>query len=297
MIVRLFFKSLLLALVLTLSACGVNKQEPIKLVANSWIGYSPLFYAKEKGWLDELNIELATVVSLGESLMTYQTGHFVGLTGTQYELKQLNKQQADLIPVIMLDRSNGGDMVMSNRPLAELKNSEQEIDVYMEVESINSVVFKDFTKAHQLDNKSFNYINKDQLKIVTQIKNTTDLKPSIIITYIPYNFELEDHGFNTVASTKDIDDIIVLDALYIDRQTLIKNRETFEQLKNKINHALADLKADPKAYYDLVKPYIENPSFEEFKASLNDIEWLNDKLSDEMINKMNQINFPSRDLI
>lgn len=279
------------------SGCSGDKADKVKLISNSWIGYTPLFYAKEKGWLDELHIELSTVVSLGEAMMTYQTGHFDGMTGTQYELNKLNEKYGDLTPVIMFDRSNGGDMVMSNQSINELKNTAGKIDVLLEMDSINRLVFRDFVKANDLSDKDFHYINKDQLKIVTSIKNEPPTEPTAIVTYVPYNHQLEEHQFKTIASTKDIKDIIVLDALYVNKNSLAKNRQVFIDLKEKIILALKALKQDPKAFYEVVKPYLGNPSYDEFQAGLNDIEWIEAPLKPELINKMETINFPVKDLI
>jgi NitT/TauT family transport system substrate-binding protein len=280
-----------------LTGCSSQPEPPIKLIANSWIGYSPLFYAKEKGWLKPLNIELSTVVSLGESIMTYKTGHFNGLAGTQYEFAKLQKQNANLVPIIMFDRSNGGDMVMSNLSINSLKKTTESVDVYLEINSINSAVFKDFIKAHELENKTFNFINKDPLKTLAQIKQSPITQPLIIVTYSPYNFELSKHGLNIIASTKNIEDILVVDALYVKKSCLTEHKAHFIKLKQLINQAIQDLHTNPRDYYEKVKPYLENSSYEEFSASLNQIEWLNSELSEPLIKKLNHTSFPIRDLL
>jgi NitT/TauT family transport system substrate-binding protein len=51
---------------------------------------------------------------------------------------------------------------MSNKTLESLQKIDEEIDVFLELDSINSIVFEDFIKNHSLKNKTFNYINKDQ---------------------------------------------------------------------------------------------------------------------------------------
>lgn len=290
-------KILLLLSVFLLAGCSGQKEPPVKIVANSWIGYSPLFYAKEKGWLEEINVKLSTVVSLGESMMTFKTGGFEGITGTQYEYKKLLSQKNEVIPIIMFDRSNGGDMVMGNRSIEAFQNSTQPIDVYLEIDSINYLMFKDFVKSKNLEEKKFNFINKDQLKIVTTIKNNKTTNPTLITTYNPYNFELENHNFIVLASTKDITDIMVLDALYVTKNSLEANQNTYLKLKKVINQALTDLEKDPKNYYNLVKSYIENPSYEEFSASLMDIEIITMPIPESIALKMKQMNFPSKDLM
>ncbi|BCN92306.1 hypothetical protein THMIRHAM_00910 [Thiomicrorhabdus immobilis] len=291
------FKSLLLVMILSVMSCSHHNNAPIKILVNSWIGYSPLFYAKEKGWLQELNIEISTVVSLGESMMTFHTGHFDGLVGTQYEYQKLKEKHYKLTPILMFDRSMGGDMVMGNRSIDELKASQQPIDVYLEINSINSLVFQQFIELHDLQNQQFNFINKDQLKIVTELKQSVPSRASIVTTYIPYNFDLTKIGFQTLGSTKEIADLLVLDALYTTKESLHKNQQTYIKLKERINQAVNALNEDPKAYYETVKPYLENTSFEEFNAGLKQIEWLNKSLPKALQQRMQKTNFPIQDLL
>ncbi len=280
-----------------LTSCSTHKEASIKLVTNAWIGYSPLFYAKEKGWLKEVNIEISPLVSLGESVMTFRSGGFDGLTGTQFEYQKLNALNSNLVPVIMFNRSNGGDMVMSNVSIKELQETSEKIDVYLEVNSVNAFVFDDFKKAHQLTQKTFNFINKDQLKIVTHLKQKAMNKPTIVVTYVPYNFELVNAGFKTVDSTRDAMNIVVLDALYVNTNTLNHHQENFKKLKIVINNAIHNLKQNPKEYYEVVKPYLENPSYDEFLQSIHDIDWLNETIPPNLIEKMNEINFQTRNLL
>lgn len=280
-----------------LTSCSTHKEASIKLVTNAWIGYSPLFYAKEKGWLKEVNIEILPLVSLGESMMAFRSGGFDGLTGTQFEYQKLNALNSNLVPVIMFNRSNGGDMVMSNVSIKELQETSENIDVYLEVNSVNALVFDDFKKAHQLSQKTFNFINKDQLKIVTYLKQKTANRPTIVVTYTPYNFELVNTGFQIIDSTRDAMNIIVLDALYVNQSVLTHHREDFNKLKIIINNAIHNLKQNPKEYYKVVKPYLENPSYEEFLQSIQGIVWLNETIPPALIKKMNEINFQTRNLL
>ena len=95
------------------TGCERSREEPLKISVNSWIGYTPFFYAKAKGWLDPLNIKILNVVSLSESVYLYQSGNAHALTGTQYEYELLTNEDDSLIPIMLLDRSNGGDLIMS----------------------------------------------------------------------------------------------------------------------------------------------------------------------------------------
>ncbi|WP_373020898.1 ABC transporter substrate-binding protein [Thiomicrorhabdus sp.] len=283
--------------VIGLSSCSSKEDKPLKIVANSWIGYSPLFYAKASGWLEPLNIELSTVVSLGESLHIYKSSNKDAFTGTQYEFSQAYQKDNTLMPIMMFDRSNGGDMVMGNQSVESLKSATSPINVYLEINSINYVVFKDFIKQNKLEDKTFNFINKDQLKIVSAIAEAPNHEPKIAVTYIPYNYSLEKHGFTTLASTRDGLNLLVLDALYTNKESFSLHQEQFKRLKILIDRAIQDLQNDPKLFYDKVNPYLENSSFEEFQSGLQDIVWINQSLSPQLIERLNQAQFPIRDLL
>ncbi|MGE4500354.1 MAG: hypothetical protein AB7C96_08440 [Hydrogenovibrio sp.] len=288
-------KAVLLSGLIALTGCAEKPDKTLNIIANSWIGYSPLFYAKEKGWLDEHDIHLSSVVSLGESLHIYQSAKLDAFAGTQYEYQIMYRKDPSVIPVMLLDRSNGGDMIMGNRSLSAIQSENGPINVYLEINSVNNPVFQDFIHQHQLENKTFNYINRDQLKL--QSVAASETAPSLVVTYPPYNHELEDQGFQTLASTADGLNLLVLDGLFTTEKTYHHHKGRLLSLKTLVNRAIQALHNDPKEYYNKVKPYLENNSFKDFKASLKTIEWLNDGISPALQKRLDAANFPTRDLL
>ncbi len=289
----MFKKILLLTLLLLFTSCSSDYEKRLKISATTWVGYIPLFYAKEKGWLKPLNIKLLHVSSLAENMYLYEAGNSDAYAGTQYEYSILSKDMKSLKPIMMFDRSNGGDLVMSNISIEDLQNTTSQIDAYLELDSINNTVLKDFISKYKLEDKNINYINRDQ----TQIKQLqTDSKPTLIVTYIPYNFTLEKQGFMELASTKDSLDLLVVDAMFTRTETYNVHEKQFRELKKLVDKSIESLKKDPKEFYTTVKPYILDMSYEEFVDSLGDIVWINRDVSSELKQRMNQANFPTRDL-
>lgn len=156
-------------------------------------------------------------------------------------------------------------------------------------------VFQDFIHQHQLENKTFNYINSDQLKLQSVAASGTT--PTLVVTYSPYNHELEDLGFQTLASTADGLNLLVLDGLFTTEKIYHHHKGQLLSLKTLVNRAIQALHNDPKEYYKKVKPYLENNSFKDFEASLKTIEWLNDGISPALQKRLDAANFPTRDLL
>ena len=88
------------------------------------------------------------------------------------------------MPIMMFDRSNGGDMGMSNVSINELQNTKESIDAYLEMDSINHTILSDFVSKYALQDKTINYINEDQ-KYISTLKVKDMRRPTIIVTYTP----------------------------------------------------------------------------------------------------------------
>lgn len=275
-------------------SCSKDKKDELKIVTSNWIGYTPLFYAKELGYLEALNIKLLSVVSLSESLYTYKSTHADVFLGTQYEYKESLKTNNKVVPIILLNKSDGGDVVMSNRSIDELKTEEGIIDVFLEIDSINYMVFEDFIAKYKLNDKKFNYINKDQSFIAEQ-KDFTN--PTIAITYDPYNIVLERNGLKTLESTKDSDDLLIIDAMFTSNDILIKYYSELKELKNIIDIAVEELHKNPKEYYELIKDYLYDTKYDEFIKSTQNIKWINKNPSKAIIDNLKAHSIPTKDIL
>ena len=285
----------LLFVVLSFSSC-VEDNKKIKITTSTWIGYAPLFYAKEKNWLEPLNIKLLNVVSLSENMYLYKAGNADAFVGTQYEYNFLLQEDKTLIPIIIFDKSNGGDMILSNLTLDELSKINKEIDAYLEIDSVNSILLNDFIRSNNLQDKKINYINEDQSNI-SRLKANEINNPTIIVTYTQYNNILEKNYFRELSSTKKSDDLLIIDGMYVKKDFYYENKETFVKLKKLVDDSIINLQNNPKEFYNTVKPYLTNISYEEFLSSLNDIIWLNKDIPTNILEKLDNSNFKTKDLI
>jgi len=278
---------------LFLTGCSQEKKRTLNISTNSWIGYAPLFYAKEKGYLSKLHINLITNVSLAEAADIYDVGKADMVTTTQHEYYSLKESGHNIVPIILFDRSKGGDMILSNRTIQELKNSKK-IYAYLEIDSINTEVLEDFIKHYHLDKKRFNFINQDQAQMqdLKPLKN----KDIVVVTYVPYNIALEKKGFHEIASTRNMDAIIVIDSLCTNTELIKHDKKRLKALKHIIDKSINAIQKDKKAAYKLVKPYLGNISYKEYLHSLQLIQWIN-KPSQKLLKRIEPMQYNKKDLI
>ncbi len=268
------FVSAIFALLLLIGGCqSKNSAQEIRISTNPWIGFTPFMYAEEKGWLKGSKFKFLWIVSLDENAALYEKGLSDGFTATQYEYFNF-KEQTYLKPYFFIDRSSGADVILSNKSLSELKDSKEKIECYFELISVNKDIFNAFITENGLDKSKFVLKNSDQAKMAQlQAKNT----PMLLISYEPYASNIQKNGFKKISSTKELKSISVIDAIFIDERVMEGNEKEIKHLQEVFNRAVLALKSNPKEYYETIKGYLENQTYEEFINSLNGIEWVDDK--------------------
>lgn len=261
---------LLFVFLLFMLGCeSTSPNRPMSVSTNLWIGYSPLYYAEKKGWLRKNNIKLIRTVSLGESLQTFGNNSSDMCCATQYEIEQIDKANTESGSVILLDRSNGGDYILANRSIDELK-LEKKIDVYLETESVNTILLQYFMIKYSLKPSQINIINSPQI-LNSQLKMKRNA--TLIITYDPFNIKLQKKGYREIASTKDRD-LLVIDAIYTSHKTEKIFHKEIDRLNVLIYNSLKALQENPLEYFETINSYFAYSDYVEFQNALASIEWI-----------------------
>ncbi|MFK5881215.1 MAG: ABC transporter substrate-binding protein [Sulfurospirillum sp.] len=285
---------LIISVVLLFGGCFDNTQKKeLKISTNSWIGYAPLFYASKKGYLKDLDIKLVINVSLAESADVYSIGKADMVTTTQHEYYSIKNTQNDIVPLILIDRSYGGDMILSNVDINTLKKANK-IYAYLEIDSINSEILKDFIKNNSIDENKMEFINQDQAKM-QDIKNSKN-RAIVIVTYSPYDVFLKKKSFKEVISTRDMDSIIVIDALCGTQSLYKKERKRLEKLKKIIDKSIGEIQKDKLKSYNIISPFLNDISYKEYIKALKNIKWIN-KPSKELLIHIKKIGYKEEYLI
>lgn len=276
------FSVLMILLVLLLSGCSRQEKEEIRIAINPWIGYSPLYYASQMGWLKSENIELVATTSLQESVQLFQAGLIDAFGGTQYEASQVELSR--LAHLMTLDRSNGGDVVLANRPLPDVIESE-DINAYLEVDSVNSILLEEVIRLHRIARHKINLINRDQSRIEAMSPATDEIQ--LLVTYEPYATSLRNKGFHEIGSTRNVD-ILVMDSVYVCNKMFSNNRDQFYRLTEIVERAYAVLKDSPEQYFNTVNDFLEYGSYEEFMESLGLITWTFEMHKDDISEQISE---------
>lgn len=276
--------------------CSPVEEKPLVISVDTWIGASPLYYAHAMGWLKEDNIQILQADSIDENLNLYETNASDVVTGTQHEYFRLKAYHKDLIPIIIYDRSYGGDVVLSNRTIKQLTQPDAKMNVYVEFDTVGEDMFHYFVAEHNLSSEQLHIYNRNQEEI-KRAKKHHGHESLIMVTYNPHDLVLKKQGFKEIASSKS-DRYVVVDAFMTSAQTYDQHKEQLQKLKILMDKAVTAYHTNPKLFYTTVKPYLNDPSFEEFEQMLANIRWINNEtLTPIMKTKLDEIKYPTSELI
>ncbi len=264
-----------LAAVGVLSAAGCARQTddtPLRIAVNAWIGYAPLVYADRMGWLKPANVQLFETVSLGESLSLFESGTVDAYSATQYEFHLARPKAPTLKPVMLLDRSNGGDGIVGNRTLAQLRGETRPIETYLEADSINMELFNQFVASHHLKHLPWKLINQDQAS--NTLLSPRRPEPTVVVTYSPYKEQLLAKGFTLLGDTRSIN-LLIIDGIFAPQAVIDQQAARWKQVKQAVDRAIEVARAEPQAFLQHTSRFLGIETVTGLKAALAGIEWIN----------------------
>lgn len=85
--------------------------------------------------------------------------------------------------------------------------------------------------------------------------------------------------------------------MFTTKEVFDENKNRFVELKKIIDKSIENLKQNPKEFFETIKAYLPDTTFEDFEQSLNDIIWINKNIPKKLTEKLNNSNFPTKEIL
>lgn len=108
------------ALLLLLQACSEAPQPPLRLGTNVWPGYEPLYLAQHQGLIDPVAVRLIEYPSASEVIRAFRNHSLDAAALTLDEALLLQQDGIPISVILVLDISNGGDVIMARQEIADM---------------------------------------------------------------------------------------------------------------------------------------------------------------------------------
>ncbi len=112
---------LLVGLSALVAGCGPRYQAPLTLGSNTWIGYEPLYLARELGYYDGHNLRLVELGSTSQALDALRVGKLDMAAVTLDEALLLRQEGVPISVLWVLNISAGADTVIGQPEITSLE--------------------------------------------------------------------------------------------------------------------------------------------------------------------------------
>lgn len=112
---------ILLMLCVCLAGCNLEPAKPLHLAANIWPGYEPLYLARSLGYFSDASVRLHEMSNSSDVIRAFRNGAIDVAALTLDEALLLLQDGIDVRIVMVVDISNGADVVMAHPGIKDLK--------------------------------------------------------------------------------------------------------------------------------------------------------------------------------
>lgn len=189
----------------SLSGCGWLSDQPVAIAAHVWVGYEPLFLARNEGWLDAQKVRLLETRNAAESLVALTEGRADGAALTLDEMLTARETGLPLTAVLVFNISVGADMLVARpgiKHLSDLKGKR----IGLEKSAVAALFLSESLLAAGLTPKDIQliYLDVDQHHSAWRAKQA-----DAFITYEPVASRLLLDGAVKLFDSRKIPDAIV----------------------------------------------------------------------------------------
>lgn len=234
--------SFLLILSMVFISCGPDPHDrPLRLGTNVWLGYEPLYLAREKSFFDDNSISLVEVTSNSEVIQAFRNNAIDAAALTLDEVLLLAQSGIDLRVVLIMDFSHGADVILGQPGLTGFKEVKGK---RIGVESTAAGGYM-LARALQMNGLTQGDVYIVPLEINEHERAFLEKKTDAIVTFEPVYSKLLAKGAEKLFDSSQIPGEIV-DVLIIRTEYLQENRQKVNKLFQGWFQALAYLEERPK---------------------------------------------------
>lgn len=244
-----------LCLLLLLTACNDEYVEPLVFGAVTWPGYDPAYVARELGYLDEHHVHLAEFTNTTEVLRAFRNGqlHVAGLTLD--EALELRRSVADLQIFMVVDFSNGADVLMVRHGIGSLDQLRGK-RIGVEKTALGAYYLSLILRAAHLSSRDVSIVS---LPLDEQVQAFRAGLVDAVVTFSPVQDKLAQAGAEVLFDSSKIPGKIV-DTLVVRATDVEKQKAHLHEFIQAWFRALGVIRQDQARAYPIMARHEQVPA-------------------------------------
>ncbi len=207
----------LIFIVVMISACSKEITSTMRLGTNVWIGYEPLFLARQQGYIDTESITLVEFLSASEVIRAFRNQSLEAAALTLDEVLLLVERKIPIQIVLVTDISAGADAIIS-KPEINSFNDLVGKRIGVEAGALGAYMISRALEINKLRPEQIEIVNLEVSEHETAFKNN---KVDALVTFDPTRNKLLAVGAKELFTSREIPqeivDVIVIHSDYLEK--------------------------------------------------------------------------------
>ena len=231
----------LMVIVLLASSCTPKPVDILRIGSVQWPGYEPLHIAKQLGYYDDQPIKLIDYVANSDAMRAFKNGTLEACAFSLDETLMLISEGIELEIVLVMDISDGGDVILVNPGITSVKELAGK-RVAIESSAVGTYVG---TRALELAGLKKEDVTVVPILVTEAAEAFKEDKIDAAVTFDPYRSKLLKMGKIEIFNSKSIPNEII-DVLIVKKEYKKKNPKVVKNLIEGWFKALAYAEKYPK---------------------------------------------------
>ncbi|QCJ40635.1 aliphatic sulfonate ABC transporter substrate-binding protein [Bacillus sp. S3] len=253
--------------------------EKLSIAVSTWVGYAPLYIAKEKGIFKKngINVELVKMESVSDRRSSMAANRIQGFATTVDSHVVTAASDLPVVQVVALDDSYGGDGIVANKQIKSLKDL---VGKTVAVQTDGGASF--FWFLYQLNQEGINF--KD---IKAQNMTAGDAGAAFVankvdaaVTWEPWLSKAKETTFGSVLTSSDQTPGVIADTIGLRKDFVEKNPKVVKALVKSWYEALDYIQTDKEDAIGIMAKAM-GQSNEELEESLNGVRFYDQEKNKE----------------
>ncbi len=226
-----------------LTLAGVAAAEPLKIRYSVWVGYGPLFLAREKGFLKEekVEVDLINMEDPKEGFFAMSAGRLDGVVSTIDTMLLYLKTGKEFQYVLALDDSAGGDAIVARKEIKSVRDLKGKKVAFSEG-SVSQFFLNVLLRESGLSQKDIDAVN---MKPGDAGAAFVAEKVDAAVTWEPWVTKSKNTAFGQVLVDSSKTPGLITDVLIFRRDVIEKRGKEIQGVVNAWNKAVAYWEKNP----------------------------------------------------
>jgi NitT/TauT family transport system substrate-binding protein len=210
-----YFATIICLIIFLFTCCIQKSREPVRVGTSPWVGYSPFYWAREKGYFSKSEVKLTEYSSQTSQVRALVNGAIDAASVTLDTAIKLRSSGLDLKVILVIDYSNGGDVLLARpefKRLQDLKGKR----IGVETTALGDYMI---SRALEMGGMKLSEIEVVPLETIEHERAFKEVRIEAVVTYDPFRTKLLALGakklFDSSLIPGEIMDVLVVNSEFM----------------------------------------------------------------------------------